>query len=136
MRTVKGFAKAIKTTTFVVLLQNDLSHFERLLSIFFRCWVFETSKRYRLILQGCETISRVFAPSLKFVLTMIHELQFHYFWTLMMMYQNKSLKPLRCTLKPFYEQQKSRREQRAAGPSTTSTYFAKDHDFFSHLLLF
>ena len=35
MRTVKGFAKAIKTTTFVVLLQNDLSHFERLLSMFF-----------------------------------------------------------------------------------------------------
>ena len=65
MRTVKGFAKAIKTTTFVVLLQNDLSHFERLLSIFFRCWVFETSKRYRLILQGCETISRVFVPFLK-----------------------------------------------------------------------
>lgn len=34
MRIVKGFAKAIKTTTFVVLLQNDLSHFEQL-SIFF-----------------------------------------------------------------------------------------------------
>ena len=136
MRTVKGFAKAIKTTTFVVLLQNDLSHFERLLSIFFVAGFLkhlnDTDWFFKAVKQSLVSLF----PSLKFVLTMIHELQFHYFWTLMMMYQNKSLKPLRCTLKPFYEQQKSRREQRADRPSTSSTYFAKDHDFFSHLLLF